>query len=74
MYINNSDQTQTVIGVGQVVAGGKFVSDEPLNNPNFELLGDYEEGGEAPTKLFGVEAKPTPPEDEAPKSKKGVTK
>lgn len=77
MFKNISGQKQTVIGVGEVEPDAVFVVEEgQMNpNPNFENMGEYDEDRKIPAKVFGVEAKPYPPEDEEKaKSKKGVTK
>lgn len=37
-YRNKSDQEQTVIGVGKVEPGKTIETDEPVHNPNLELV------------------------------------
>lgn len=51
-YKNKSHQDQIVPGIGEVKAGGEIQSQSPIENPNFEYLGQTETnsvvGTEAP--------------------------
>lgn len=51
-YRNISDQPQALIGFGLVQPGAIIEVDQPVNNPNFELVfgGDDKVGVEAPPK------------------------
>lgn len=64
MYKNKSNQTQVVIGVGEVQPEARFVvsDEEPINNPNFELLGEFDEQRGEPK--VGVDPKASVPQRE----------
>lgn len=39
-YKNTTDQDLTIVGVGVVEAGKVIETDDPIDNPNLELVGD----------------------------------
>lgn len=39
-YKNTTDQDLTIVGIGVVEAGKVIETDDPIDNPNLELVGD----------------------------------
>lgn len=53
-YKNKTNQNQIIPGVGQVEANGEIVSNQPIENPNFEFI---DETGPQKNSVVGTEAR-----------------